>query len=221
MKFNLKKEFFYWLLCLVPFVFLAVVYKSMPASVPTHFGISGQANGWSSKGSLWFIPAGLSLFIYLLFLVIPKIDPKQRLSKQSGKFEHFRFITLLFITGIACFTIYISYKQSIAHLDRFLFSAIGLFFAALGNFFPTLKPNYFIGIRSPWALENEVVWKKTHQLAGKLWVVGGLLLALLPFLFSNYSFINGLFISIILIITLLPLAYSFVIWKQLKSGKQV
>ena len=59
-----------------------------------------------------------------------------------------------------------------------IFPLIGLLFAFLGNYFKTIKPNYFIGIRTPWTLENEEVWKKTHLIGGKLWFVGGLLMAL-------------------------------------------
>ena len=217
MKFSFKKEIFYWILCLIPFVVLASVYKSLPGMVPTHFGFDGKANDWSSKQSLWFIPASLSVMIYILFLIIPKIDPKQRLAQHSGKYNHFRFLTLLFITAIACITIYISYNQSIAHLDKFLFSVIGLFFAALGNFFPTLKPNYFIGIRSPWTLENEVVWKKTHMMAGKLWLAGGLLLAVLPFVFMKSVIVDEVYIGIILLIALIPFVYSYIIWKKEKQ----
>ncbi|WP_190277296.1 SdpI family protein [Taibaiella lutea] len=216
MKIHFKKEIFYWLLCILPYVFLSWVYASLPQTVPTHFGIDGKANGWSSKESLWFIPASLSLMMYLLFLVIPRIDPKQRL-QQGGKFEKIRFIVLLFITAIACITIYISYKQNIGHTGNFLFAGIGLFFAVLGNFFPALKPNYFIGIRSPWALENEIVWKKTHQLAGKIWVVAGLFLAVLPFILNNEVLMNQIFLIVTLSIAFFPFIYSYIIWRQEKK----
>ena len=219
MKFSLKREIVYWVLCLIPFIFLAAVYKSMPVSVPTHFDIDGKIDDWSSKSSLWVVPASTTVFIYLLLIIAPKIDPKQRLIKYPGKSERFKFIMLLFITTISCFCIYISYKQSIAHLDKFLFSIIGLFFAALGNFFPALKPNYFMGIRSPWALENEIVWKKTHQFAGKLWVIGGLFLAFLPFLLTNTMLMFKIFISVTLFIALVPIAFSFIVWRKLKNGK--
>jgi uncharacterized membrane protein len=217
MKIQPKKEIFYWLLCLIPFVYLAFIYKSLPESVPTHFGIDGAANDWSSKSSLWFMPAGMTVIIYLILTLIPKIDPKRRITKDSGKFEHVRFIVLLFITAVSCFAIYTSNKQSIAHFDKMLFVLVGLFFAALGNFMPTLKPNYFIGIRSPWALENEVVWKKTHQLAGKLWVPGGILLIALPFLLNDKELMTKIFIGISLAIALIPTAYSFIVWRQQKK----
>lgn len=102
------------------------------------------------------------------------------------------------------------------HLDKFLFAFMGFFLAALGNFFPSLKANYFIGIRSPWALENETVWKKTHQFAGKLWVAGGLLLAVLAFL-PGITFIGKITVPLILCLALTPVVYSYTIWRKLKK----
>ncbi len=216
MKSNPAKEFLYILLILVPYCYLAFIYSGLPESVPTHFGSNGEINGWSSRQSLWLIPASLPLGFYLLFFLLPIIDPKQKLKSGSGKFEHIRFILVLFLTGLACFTLYISKNQSMQHLDKFMFAFMGLFLAALGNFFPSLKANYFIGIRSPWTLENETVWKKTHQFAGKLWVAGGLLLAVLAFL-PRITFIGKITVPLILILALAPVVYSYIIWRKLKK----
>ena len=74
-----------------------------------------------------------------------------------------------------------------------IFVIIGLLFAFLGNYFKTIKPNYFIGIKTPWTLENEEVWKKTHLIGGKLWFIGGLLMALtfvLPNKMQFYTFMG-------------------------------
>lgn len=216
MKRNPAKEVFYILLSIIPYVYLALIYSGLPGTVPTHFGSSGKIDGWSSKESLWLIPASLPLGFYLLFLLLPFIDPKQKLRSGTGKFEHIRFILVLFLTGLSCFTLYISKNQSIQHLDKFLFAFMGLFLAALGNFFPSLKANYFIGIRSPWTLENEAVWKKTHQFAGKLWVAGGLLLMILAFLPGIRS-MEKITVPLILCLALIPFVYSFVLWRKLKK----
>jgi uncharacterized membrane protein len=63
---------------------------------------------------------------------------------------------------------------------------MGAFFAVLGNYMHSIKPNYFVGFRTPWTLESEDNWRKTHQLVSKVWVPGGLLIIsgtsfLLPF----------------------------------------
>lgn len=218
MKRNTGKELFYVLLTIIPYIYLVLIYAGLPETVPTHFDIHGTPNGWSSRSSLWFIPASLSLLTYLLFTFLPLIDPKQKLKANSGKFEHIRFILVLFMTGIACFALYVSANRNVQHMDKFLFAFLGLFFAALGNFMPSLKPNYFIGIRTPWSLENEQVWKKTHQFAGKLWVAGGLLVMLLAFLVSAASYIADAILPVILLIAFIPAVYSYVLWRKLKKN---
>jgi uncharacterized membrane protein len=221
MKINFKKEIFYLLIAFVPYIYLAFIYKGLPGTVPTHFDIHGEINGWSSKASLWFIPASLTIVINFLFLLLPVIDPKRRLNSSSGKFEHIRFIVVLFIAGLSCFILYISKTQNVEHLNKFMFAFLGLFFAALGNFFPSLKPNYFIGIRSPWALENETVWKKTHQMAGKLWVAGGILLMILVFTLPNNGMLGNVALPLLIFISIVPVLYSFIIWRKAKKNNQV
>jgi uncharacterized membrane protein len=217
MKTDFRKEIFYLLICAIPFIYLGVLYDALPQTVPTHFDINGKANGWSSKQSLWFMPCSLTLGINLLLLFLPKIDPKRRLKSNQGKFEHIRFVVVLFICGISCFVLYVSAHQNMEHMNKFLFAFLGLFFATLGNFFPSLKPNYFIGIRSPWALENETVWKKTHQLAGKLWVTGGLALMILAFVMPDDRWLSTIALPLIIIISLVPVLYSFIVWRNIKK----
>lgn len=218
MKKNIARELCYLLLALLPYAYLAWIYKSLPGTVPTHFNIHGKADDWSGKGSLWLMPAGMSLFLYLLMLLLPLIDPKQKLRRNTGKFEHIRFILVLFLTGLACFLLYVMKNQSMEHLGKFMFALLGLFFAVLGNFFPSLKPNYFIGIRSPWTLENENVWKKTHQFGGRLWVGGGLLILLLTFVLPASVSMDMVFLSLVLAMAFIPLIYSYVIWRKLKAA---
>ena len=86
----------------------------------------------------------------------------------------------------------------------------------LGNYFKTIKPNYFIGIRTPWTLENEEVWKKTHLFGGKLWFIGGLLIFILSLIIpDNYSFY--VLITVTVIISILPIIYSYLEFKKLKA----
>lgn len=218
MKKNTGKEIGYLLLTAIPFLYLALVYARLPETVPTHFDIKGNANGWSTRQSLWLLPACIPLFCYLLLTFLPRIDPRQKLKQHTGKFEHIRFVLVLFMTGIACFAIHLSEQQGSAHTGKFLFAFLGLFFATLGNFMPSLKPNYFIGIRTPWSLENESVWKKTHQLAGKIWVAGGLLIMLLAFIMAGSAVVEKIMLPLILLMAFVPAVYSFFLWRRIKRS---
>jgi uncharacterized membrane protein len=96
---------------------------------------------------------------------------------------------------------------------RFLFISMGLLFAIIGNYMNNLKPNWFAGLRLPWTLENEDNWRRTHQLASKLWFAGGLLMALCGFLLPFKAAFTALII-IGLIIVIVPGVYSYRIYKE-------
>lgn len=211
---TLKKEIPFILIALIPFVYLAFIWNQLPETVPMHWNASGKIDRYGSKNGLWlttFMMAGLG---YFLFLVLPKIDPKGKLNSMGNKLTHLRFAVSIFMSALAVFIIY-STKQSQSK-PTFIFILIGLLFTILGNYFKTIKPNYFIGIRTPWTLENEDVWKKTHLLGGKLWFTGGLLIILFSLLLpENLSLY--LFLGVTIIISAVPIVYSYLEFKKLKA----
>ena len=104
--------------------------------------------------------------------------------------------------------------RSQSGLGSFLFVLMGLFFAAMGNLMHSVKPNYFVGIRLPWTLSNDENWRKTHQLASKVWFVGGLVVAALGLILPEKIAIFALF-GIIIVICLIPIIYSYREFKKM------
>ena len=78
----------------------------------------------------------------------------------------------------------------------------------------TIKPNYFLGIRTPWTLENETVWKETHRMAGKMWFVGGLIVVFASLILEEQLNLI-VFLIIVGIITLIPIIYSYLLFKKI------
>jgi uncharacterized membrane protein len=202
------KEVVLWVIIVIPYIYLYTVWNSLPESVPTHFDLAGNPNDWSSKTSLIFIVGGLSIGMYILMVVIPFLDPKKKIQQMGTNFYNLRFMLTLFFSILATYLIYIGKEGSIKN-PKFLFGFLGLLFAALGNYFQTVRPNYFIGIRTPWTLESEHTWKKTHRLGGRMWMAGGVLIALLAFIIPDKSIFMTAFFIIIIIMSLVPVVYSY------------
>ena len=182
-----------------------------------HWNVSGEIDEYGNKNELLFMLLLVVGLPYIIFLVIPHIDPKQKLQNMGNKLNNLRFVLSLFMSALAIFILY-SVQQKTSNTGL-IFAIVGLLFAFLGNYFKTLKPNYFIGIRTPWTLENEEVWKKTHLLGGKMWFIGGLLMAItfvLPEPVNIY-----IFLSITAIITIIPIIYSYLEFKKMKDQQQV
>lgn len=216
MKTSPVKELPILLVIALPFMYLAFIWNTLPAQVPIHWNAQGEIDGYSARISLLIIPFALPLLTYLILVFIPKLDPKGKIGLMGRKYSNLKFLIVAMMSILALFIIHSSKTASITHINL-VFAALGVLFIILGNFMKTIKPNYFLGIRTPWTLEHELVWKETHELAGKLWFVGGFLITILSLLLSReYGF--NVFIVITIILTLVPLVYSYVRFKKYQSS---
>jgi uncharacterized membrane protein len=208
-----KKEIPFIAIALIPFAYLIYIWNRLPEKVPMHWNGAGEIDRYGDKTELvgvLFLLVGINYFV---FLIIPYVDPKKKLQNMGNKLNIMRMILTLFMSALAIFILY-SVQQKSSN-PGFVFVIIGLLFAFLGNYFKTIKTNYFIGIKTPWTLENEEVWKKTHELGGKLWFVGGLLMALTFVLPNNIQFYT--FMGITAVITIIPILYSYRIFNKIKN----
>lgn len=215
MKLELKKELPIIGIILTPFVYLAVIWNSLPETVPVHWNSKGEIDRWGNKLSLIVMVFILPVLTYVIMSLVSKIDPKKRMSLMGGKLYQLKFILVLFMSVLALYIIYSTQKQSTSSLS-FVFVMLGTLFVVLGNYFKVLQPNYFIGIKTPWTLENQEVWKKTHVFAGKLWLIGGLIIILGSLLFESPFFVK-IFLAIVFCMALAPIVYSYFKYKSLNE----
>jgi uncharacterized membrane protein len=212
---KLKKELPLIAIVLLPFMYLAYNWNQLPTEVPMHWDIKGKIDRYGDKTELILIPLLLPLLVYIIFLVIPKIDPKNKLNKMGNKLQTLKFLMTTFMSILALFIIYSAKNQSITN-PNYIVLLIGILYIILGNYFKTIRANYFIGIRTPWTLESEIVWKETHKLGGKMWFVGGIIVVLSSLIldkkpnFTLFAIITG-------IITIIPIVYSYILFKKEKE----
>jgi len=216
MKLTIKKELPLIGIVLAPFVYLAIIWDTLPDKVPTHWNYKGDIDKWGDKYSLIALLFLLPVLTYVLMLVIPKIDPKKKIEMMGGKYYQLKFVLVLFMSTLAFIILHIAVSQDILS-PNLIFIPIGVLFVALGNYFKVIQPNYFIGIKTPWTLESKEVWKLTHTLAGKLWIAGGLIIVLTSLTIAKSVFIY-VFIGTTVIITLVPVIYSYIKYKELKAN---
>lgn len=210
------KESVLWLFIALPYVYLAIIWNELPEQVPTHFNLEGVANDWSNKTMLLFIPGAIGIGIYLLMLIIPLIDPKKKIQQMGGKYYNLRFILTFLFSLLVTYILYSSKAGSLKN-SYLLFALLGGFIAMFGNYLQTVRPNYFIGIRTPWALENENVWKKTHRIGGRLFMAGGVLIAILAFVINSNHMFFILFAVILSLLVIVPVAYSYTQFQKEKK----
>jgi len=194
----------------VPLLYLAIIWNNIPAIIPIHFDINMKPDRMASKSELWIptlILAGCSLLVYVLMRNINKIDPKRVGKTTPASFKRLSLVIIAIISLLNLLIVMMCTSKGSMPTTLFV-PVIGLLFAAIGNYLPALKPNYFAGIRLPWTLNSESNWKKTHQLAGKLWFWGGLLLAIVSLFLPMVAGVPVL-LAVVFILVLIPCIYSY------------
>lgn len=161
-------------LTVLSFIGTIIVYWYLPDQIPIHWGVNGEPDNYGHK-SMSLLLGALPLVIYLLMIVIPRIDPKKEsfeLHKKSYRITRIILIIFLMIVHWVSILIALGYELNIALIIKLL---VGVVFIIIGNYMPQIRNNYFFGIRTPWTLANETVWRKTHRLGGYGFIISGVL----------------------------------------------
>jgi uncharacterized membrane protein len=190
------------------------VYPYLPDLIPTHWGISGQIDAYSDK-SMVFLISFLPLALMALFTVIPRIDPKKKSYQLHGKAYEIVVISMIFFMSALYFittAVALGYNLPV---DTFVKLGVALLFIIMGNVLGQVRHNYFFGIRTPWTLANEVVWRKTHRVGAYGFVIAGIFALFSAFLKGMLSFIL-MFIPLMVLVFYLFI-YSYVVFKKIEK----
>jgi uncharacterized membrane protein len=189
-----------------------VAYPHLPSSVATHWDVHNQPNGYSPKWALFLIGPGLMAGTMLLMYFLPWLSPK-RFEVDSFRSTYLQ-IMLMLVSMLAYFFA-VALWAGVGHplnVGRALVGGVSLLFALLGNVMGKIRRNFYIGVRTPWALANERVWNATHRFAARTFVVGGLAgLALTAIGLDGWPTVVTLMAG-----ALLPVLYSLLFYKQLE-----
>ncbi len=209
---SFRTEIIPLLIVLISFALGIYFYAHFPEQVITHWDFSGHPDGYSGK----FLGAfGLPLMLlgmYLLFLVLPFVDPKKERYGEFQKVYHvfkMLFLCFLFMIYLVLGFVNLGYQIPVNYVVPLM---VGLLMIIIGNFMGKIKNNWFIGIRTPWTLSSENVWNKTHRLGGWLFVMYGVLIIVSPF-FSNVVGV-GIFIFGTVLVVGVTLIYSYLLYRK-------
>jgi uncharacterized membrane protein len=188
-------------------------YGHFPEKVAGHWNFAGQVDRYTGKAEGAFAIPILLIVMYVMFLILPILDPKK---ERYAEFDHYyklfrtAILAILFVVYVASGLFNLGYPIKIGYVVS---GSIGLLFIVLGNFMGKIKNNWFMGIRTPWTLSSENVWNKTHRLGGKLFVVYGLLMIVTPYLPEALGV--SLFILGAIMVVLGTMGYSY--WEYRKE----
>ena len=191
---------------LVMFGAAVYTYPLLPDQIPMHWNFAGEVDSYSPKTwGAWMVP-GLTLLITVLLPLVSRIDPRREKFKEFVReWELIQLTMVLFFAYLYAVTLAACLHGPV-DMNFWMMAGFGIFFIVLGNFLGKIQPNYTVGIRVPWTIDNEVVWRKTHRLGGWCFVVSGLILLANAWL-NWYPVV--VFITTMIIAVVLPMAAAY------------
>ncbi len=190
-----------------------VLWNRLPNQMASHWNANDQVNGYISRFWGVFLLPLITLGMFLLFLVVPSIDP------LKANIAQFRKAFNLFIGLIVAFMIYL-YGLTLAwnlgytnfKMSGTMLPAIGLLFIFIGFMLRQAKRNFFIGIRTPWTLSSDNVWNETHRVGAVLFMISGVL----AFIGGFFGGTTAFWMMLVPIIgsTIFLLVYSYVLYQR-------
>ncbi|MGL4820504.1 MAG: SdpI family protein [Bacilli bacterium] len=171
----MKKWDWNYMFIIVAFLCSVVVFQQLPEEMPIHFNSEGIPDDFAPKWVGAFLLPVVIAALYSGMKFIPKIDPKK---ENYPKFDrsYQLFLTMFMAVMLALHVTLLGYSLGWPiDVSVVVPIGIGLLFIGIGNEMPRFKPNYFIGIRTPWTLANEDVWRKTHRIGGYQFLLSGIL----------------------------------------------
>lgn len=204
-----------WLLIVATLMLGVVVYPHLPEQVASHWNYRGEVDGYSSRGWGAFGIPLLTAGIYLGMLLLPLIDPnRQNYEKFAGAYRVIKALLVVFMTALQLVVILnaLGFKTPVG---KIVMTGVSLLVLIIGNYMGQFRHNYFVGIKTPWTLASEEVWRKTHRLGGRLWVAAGIL-GLAGALLGGP--VGGLALAVALALAVIvPFVYSYLEYRKLSK----
>lgn len=207
----IKAHWSLWLLVAGSFILSAFLYNKLPDQMPMHWNFAGEVDRYGSKLEGAFLMPFLNAGILFMLIWLPVIDPKRASYERFESFyKLFQWIMVIFFTIMHALVLIWSLGYQVS-IGLYVKLAVGALFMILGNYMGKVGPNWFVGIKTPWTLENPEVWTKTHRLAGPLFFAAGIIIALMAFVDGALSF--WIIMISTFIAAFVPIIYSYFIYR--------
>lgn len=212
MRWSWRTELPQWALIAGMFLLAAVSWSWAPERIPVHWNVAGQVDRYGGKVEGLLMPPVLALGIYLLLLLMPRIDPgRKNYALFSSAYGTIRVSVLALLAGLYGLT-HLLLRGHAVDVATVAPLAIGVLLVVIGNLMGKIRPNWFVGIRTPWTLSSKEAWVKTHRLGGWLFVAAGLGLMLTSILRAPWA--AAACVGLLLIFVVVTYVYSYLAWRD-------
>ncbi|MBB6632538.1 SdpI family protein [Cohnella thailandensis] len=194
-------------------VSFALFNHRLPSEVASHYNVNGEVDNTMPKWGFWLLYGAIAVLLPVFMTVMRHFDPRRsNYSRFKSYFTLIRWGFSLFAHVIFNMIILSELGYSIK-VPNVIIGAIGVLWFVLGNRMGQVKSNFFVGIKTPWALSDETNWNRTHRLAARLWVIAGILMFAAAWLASSF-WLAAVVLVCVAGSTLIPTAYSYLLYAR-------
>ena len=203
------------LVCLSPILMYLAVYNQLPDYMVQHWGAGGTPT--------WSAPKHLAIFITPVMLAVINLIVATLMNSNSAVQKNPKKVQQMVLWLVPIISVFVNLGILLANLDTNFdimiasLAFVGLLLIIIGNYLPKTRQNYLIGVRVSWTLNDADNWNKTHRLAGKTCILAGFLLLIGAVLPHNQSALTFLLISILILVAVIPITYSYILHRQSKN----
>jgi len=195
---------------LLPIAAGLLLWDSLPEVMATHWGADGTADGHSSKLFTVLVLPLILLAFHWLCVIVTALDPKNKEINRK-LFNIVIWICPILSILVSSFTYMFGLGLDF-DVSKIIIAFMGVLFFIIGNYLPKVRRNYTIGIKIPWTLDSDENWNATHRLAGKIWVIGGIVM--IPCVMLQYSVGFAAMFIILAVMIIIPIVYSYIISRR-------
>jgi uncharacterized membrane protein len=173
MKISWRREIPHLAVIAALFACATAVWNVVPDRLPVHWNLAGEADRYGGKFEGVLLIPLIALGLYWLLLLLPFLDPKrENYARFATAYRAIRWCLTLFLTSLYAMTLAAAMGRPV-DMSLAISLLMAAFFIMLGVMMSNVKPNWFVGVRTPWTLSSDLSWKKTHHLAKWVFIALG------------------------------------------------
>ena len=212
MKLTLRSEIPQLVLIIAMFGLAAWSWSRLPEEIPTHWNLQGHVDGHGNKFvGLLLLPLAV-LGIYFMMMLLPLADPgRANYRNFATTYNVLRLWFVAFMSLLYAATVAAAFGRQV-DISLVAFLGTAVLFCVIGNVMGKVRPNWFVGVRTPWTLSSKLSWDKTHRLAGWLFLVMGVMFAVVAFYHNVWTFAAMLIVDIASLAWMV--VYSYLVYRS-------
>jgi uncharacterized membrane protein len=212
MRFSWRREWPHCLLIAAMFAMTAVTWSSAPDRVPVHWNVAAQVDRWGGRFEGLLVIPLLTLTFYVLMLVLPRLDPgRANYEAFAGPYATLRLGLVVMMAGVHAIVI-LWVRGVPVSFEVWVPLLAGAMFVVIGNLLGKVRPNWFVGIRTPWTLSSKLAWSRTHRVGGWLFILMGVLMMACAAVRTEWAFVTMFSVGAVVVLGLV--VYSYLQWRR-------